>query len=80
MRKMTVYMPDDLKAALARTAAATGCSEADLIRRSVSNLVEAYEAPAPIVPLNTGDDNLEPDLAVWVGESRREALRGFGER
>src|SRR5439155_459685 len=35
MQKTTVYLPDDLKAAIERTAAETGRSEADLIREGV---------------------------------------------
>ena len=41
MNKTTVYLPDDLKQALHRTAAASGRSEAELIREGVKIAVEA---------------------------------------
>jgi Ribbon-helix-helix protein, copG family len=34
MQKTTVYVPDELKHALAQAAAARGCSEAELIREA----------------------------------------------
>ena len=40
MRKTTVYLPDELKADLERTAGVTGRSEADLIRDAVRALLE----------------------------------------
>ena len=72
MKKTTVYLPEDLKAALERAAAAQGCSEADLIRRAVRNLTRSLEPPRPRLPLFSSGD---PTLAERVDEE----LAGFGE-
>lgn len=72
MKKTTVYLPDDLKAALGRAAAAQGRSEADLIRQAVQDLTQSLEPPKPRLPLFESDD---PTLAERVDE----ALEGFGE-
>jgi plasmid stability protein len=71
MKKSTVYLPDDLKAALERAAAARGRSEADLIREAVRELTRNLEPPRPRLPLFSSDD---PTLAERVDE----ALEGFG--
>lgn len=73
MRRTTVYMPEDLKAHLRRTAEATGRSEADLIREGVRKVVSVYDSPRPRIPLFHSDD---PTLA----ERADEYLAGFGER
>lgn len=72
MQKTTVYLPDDLKHALSRTAVARRRSEADLIREGVRLVTAEYVAPDPIIPLFETDD---PELAQKVDE----ALDGFGE-
>jgi Arc/MetJ-type ribon-helix-helix transcriptional regulator len=72
MRKTTVYLPDDLKAALERTAAARGRSEAELIREAVRRLTEEGEQPKPRLPLFSGGDSA---LAERVDE---ELKKGFG--
>ena len=72
MQKTTVYLPDDLKVALARTAADTGRSEADLIREGVRMAV-AQHAPSPTIPIFVSDD---PHFAEHVDDH----LAGFGER
>jgi hypothetical protein len=72
MKKTTVYLPDELKAALERAAAAQGRSEAELIREAVRSLTQALEPPRPKLPLFSGGD---PTLA----ERFDEELRGFGE-
>jgi hypothetical protein len=72
MKKTTVYLPDDLKAALGRAAAEKGQSGAELIRRAVEGLVRGFGRPRPRLPLFYGDD---PTLAERVDEE----LRGFGE-
>lgn len=71
MQKTTVYLPDDLKAALARTAADTGRSEADLIREGV-RLAVAQHTPSPTIPIFVSDD---PHFAEQVDDH----LVGFGE-
>lgn len=44
MVKTTVYLPDELKAALKRTAKANGCSEAELIREGAHLMVNGGAA------------------------------------
>lgn len=73
MRKTTVYVPDDLKEALARASEASGRSEAELIRDGIELVVSRTEDPLPRLPLIESDD---PGLAGNVDE----ALAGFGER
>ena len=72
MKKTTVYLPDDLKAALERAAAEKGRSEAELIRTAVEESVRGLERPRPRLPLFSSGD---PTLAERVDEE----LRGFGE-
>ncbi len=72
MVKTTVYLPDELKDALARAAAETGRSEAELVREAIAALTDAIEAPKPRLPLFASGD---PTLAARVDE----ALQGFGE-
>lgn len=47
MIKTTVYLPDELKVALARAAAAANRSEAELIRQSIAELVARSTRPKP---------------------------------
>ena len=68
MRKTSVYLPDDLKEALAREAARRGASEADVIRAA---LRDAVERPAPTAGLFAA----EP-----FAERVDDLLDGFGER
>ena len=72
MKKTTVYLPNDLKAALERAAVHEGRSEADLIRQAVRELTRNLEPPRPRLPLFHGGD---PTLAERVDE----ALEGFGQ-
>lgn len=72
MKKTTVYLPDELKAALERAAMGQGRSEADLIREAVSELTRNIEPPQPRLPLfSSGDSTL--------AERVDEELAGFGE-
>lgn len=73
MQKTTVYLPDDLKAALARAAADTGRSEADLIREGIWLAVARSTPPEPTIPILVSED---PTFA----ERAEQLLRGFGER
>ena len=73
MRKTTVYLPDDLKAALAQTASQTGRSEADLIREGIRLVSREARPPEPSLPLFSSG---VPDLAERVDDH----LHGFGER
>lgn len=71
MNKTTVYLPDDLRAALARVAAERKQSEAELIREGIRLVIADQASPLPTVPLGCSG---EPDLAEHVDE----ALSGFG--
>ena len=73
MHKTTIYLPDDLKRALERVAAARGCSEAELFREAVRTLAEEAGSPRPRLPLfKSGKRGL--------AERIDRALAGFGER
>lgn len=70
MEKTTVYLPDDLKAAVSRAAAQQGLSEAEVIRQSIRRAV--------------GAERVRPRGGVFFGGepvARRaeELLSGFGE-
>ena len=73
MEKTTVYLPRELKRALARLASRRGASEAQLLREAVSRLTEEIEAPAPRLPLFRAKG---PSIAEDVDR----ALKGFGGR
>lgn len=68
MQKTTVYLPDDLKLAVERTARRRGCSEAEVIRTAIAAGVDAPRPQAGFL-----DD--EPFAA-----RADELLEGFGER
>ena len=72
MHKTTVYVPHDLKRALARTAAASGQSEAQGIRAALRAATLQSEAPRPRLPLFK---SRKPNLARRV----ESALAGFGD-
>ena len=72
MQKTTVYIPADIKDALARAAAARGVSEAELIREALRTLTAQAVPPRPRLPLFKSG---KPKLAERVDE----ALAGFGE-
>ena len=73
MRKTTVYLPDRLKARLARAAVISGRSEADLIREGIELIAGQVGGAEPRLPLFASGD---PQLAERVDEH----LVGFGER
>jgi hypothetical protein len=74
MRKTTVYLPDELKAALEARARSERRSEAELIREAVAERVYGGDGPRPKLPLcSAGLD--DPDAAERVDE----LLRGFGQ-
>ena len=72
MDKTTVYLPSELKAALATAAQRRGVSEAELIREGIALVTAVSEPPKPRIPLF---DSGRPDLA----ERFDELLKGFGE-
>lgn len=73
MEKTTVYLPDELKAALARTAKAGATSEANVIRQAIAAYTRDAVGPRPRLPLFR---SAEPGLADDVDA----ALEGFGDR
>lgn len=73
MRKTTVYLPDELKHQLTQLAAATGQSEAELIRQAVESLGRSADRPRPHGALFSSGD---PSLA----ENMEAALADFGQR
>lgn len=73
MQKTTLYLPDSLKSALERAAAARKCSMADIVREALAAYTSAMECPKPVLPLFSSKD---PHLA----EKADEALAGFGDR
>jgi predicted transcriptional regulator len=70
MQKTTVYLPDDLKAALGDEARRSGRSEAEVIREAVAAAVTPSR-PKPRAGLFSG----EP-----IADRVDELLSGFGER
>lgn len=73
MMKTTVYLPPELKRALAKVARQRRCSEAELLREAVSRLTGEAEAPAPRLPLFRAEG---PSIA----EDIDRAMEGFGVR
>lgn len=73
MKKTTVYLPEELKAALERAAVAEGRSEAALIWDAVREMTRKLEPPRPRLPLFHSE--ADPTLA----ERFEEELHGFGE-
>jgi hypothetical protein len=71
VHKTTVYLPDDLRAAVKRLARIRGVSEAELIREAVRARV-ADNRPRPQGGLFAGE--------APVADRADEFLAGFGER
>lgn len=71
MKKTTVYLPDDLKAAINRAAARQRISEAEVIRRAIRNGLDAARL-RPVGGLFTG--------AVPTARRVDELLDAFGEQ
>jgi hypothetical protein len=73
MRKTTLYLPDDLKAAVRRLAAETGRTEAAIIREGIELAISRHTPPSPTIPIYVSDD---PHFA----EHADDHLAGFGEQ
>jgi hypothetical protein len=69
--KTSVYLPADLKQALARLARKRRCTEAELLREAVAMLTADTDAPPPTLPLFRSRG---PSIA----EDIDQALKGFG--
>ena len=73
MKRTTVYLPDELKAALERTAEAQGKSEAEVVRSALAAATGDQVHPRPRLPLF---DSGDPTLAEQIDEA---LAAGFGE-
>lgn len=71
MEKTTIYLPEDLKAAVKRASQQQGVSEAEVIRESIRSAVGSVK-PRPRGGLYSG---AEP-----IARRTDELLAGFGER
>ncbi|MDQ4040571.1 MAG: ribbon-helix-helix protein, CopG family [Actinomycetota bacterium] len=69
MKRITIYLPVELKAALERTAAAQGRSQSEVVRAALSAATAAYPRPRLLL-FRSGD----PTLAERVDE---ELAAGF---
>jgi Arc/MetJ-type ribon-helix-helix transcriptional regulator len=73
MKKTTVYLPSELKRALAKAARDRGTSEAEMLREAVARLTEEAAAPSPRLPLfRASGPSIAEDIDL--------ALEGFGLR
>jgi hypothetical protein len=72
MYKTTVYLPDDVRVELERTAAETSRSMADIVQEGIRLAIAHHRPPAPTVGIFVSDD---PHFA----ERADEYLAGFGE-
>lgn len=73
MRRTTIYLPDELKLALERTAAAEGKSEAEIVRRAlIAATAQASAAPLRMPLFDSGDatlaERVDDELAAGFGE------------
>ncbi len=73
MHKTTVYLPENLKKSLRLMAAASGRSEAELIRQAIAVQAWGLEKPRPRGQLFAGGE-------TSLSENVDEALAGFGDR
>lgn len=73
IKRTTIYLPDDMKAAVERVAREEGRTEADVIRTAVAAALDARSRPQPRIPL--WEDGLgDPTIA----ERADELLEDFG--
>ena len=73
MRRTTIYLPDELKLALERTAATRGMSEAEVVRRAlIAATAEASEPRLRIPLFDSGDatlaERVDDELAAGFGD------------
>lgn len=73
MHRTTVYLPESLRASLARAAKRLRLSEAEVLRQALERHLSTLSPPAPRLPLFRSK-------ARGLAERIDEALKGFGER
>ena len=79
MIKTTIYLPARLKKALERTAAATGTSEAAVIRAALEQATRDVGGPRPRIPLFRSRH--QGDLAERIDEALTgDGVPAFGDR
>ena len=71
MRRTTIYLPQDLKAAVAGEARRRGLSEGEVIRKATRQLVGEQELPAPNGALFSSGQSIADHLDDY--------LVGFGQ-
>ncbi|MGQ0678264.1 MAG: CopG family transcriptional regulator [Actinomycetota bacterium] len=71
--KTTIYLPESLRTGVKRLAAASGRSEAEVIRDAIHRLIEAMPPPRPRGALYASGD-------AALSDEVDSALTGFGER
>ena len=74
MKRTTLYLPDELEAALERYARERGSSVAEVVREALTKLIVAAPRPRPRIPL-TGEGLGDASVA----ERTDELLVGFGD-
>jgi hypothetical protein len=71
MRKTTIYLPEELKARVERTARVQRRSEAEVIRAAIDEFTKDERPPLTLPLFDSGE--------VAPIDDWDEALRGFGE-
>lgn len=80
MKRTTIYLPDELKAALGRAAAAEGRSEAEVVRSALAAATTGYAHPPPRLPLfASGDTTLAERDILTLDERHFRVLTADGE-
>ncbi len=72
MRRITLYLPDGLKAALERTAVGQGTSEAEVVRNALRAATIDQAFPKPGIPL------FDSGNATLAERADEELAAGFG--
>ena len=73
MQRTTIYLPDEMKAAIEREAARRGVTEAEVIREAVTEHLRSFEPPVPQLPV------FEEGFGIEIASRVDELLEGFGE-
>jgi hypothetical protein len=73
VKKTSLYLPDELDAALARRAADDGLSKAEYIRRALEGVVQRPKRPKPSIGILESTDGLS------AATDMDKLMEGFGE-